>query len=89
MNRNSTIMGTKGINYLLFEIYEEYDEYYKRIDRKIKLLSGSEEPQIINKSIKDIKYNDKIILTSNAIQTGLNKLNVGIYAVVINAGTEE
>lgn len=89
MNRNSTVMGTEGINYLLFEIYEEYDEYYKRTDRKIKLLSGSEEPQVINKSIKEIKYNGKTILTSNAIQIGLSKLNNGIYAVVISAGTEE
>ena len=78
MNRKSTVMGTEGIKYALFELYINNEK--KSIKYDLEAEVPLDQPINVNNSLTD--HNDKIIFTADAIKYGIDKLEPGIYAVV-------
>ena len=70
-------MGTEGIKYALFELYMNDGKKYIKYDLE------ADEPKTqqinVNNSLSD---DSKTIFTQEAIQYGIDKLELGIYAVV-------
>ena len=91
MDRNSTVVGTSGINYLLFKTYEHYNEVTLRTERRLELPVGATDKIDIDMDTLGgtLQYQGKDIFTREGVQLGLRKLPFGTYAMVVSAGVEE